>query len=366
MKRCFRYQILLLAGLALSSCQEEAEEAPAPAASAPAKVETAEVKTDLFADEVEALGTVRALEAIELSANVTERVEEIFFEDGQEVKKGDLLAKLSTDEEQAMLAAARANLEEQEREIKRLTELAEEGAVSQVRLQEYMTQRDIALQRVEEVQAQIGDRNIAAPFDGVLGFRQISLGALVGPGDVIATLDILDPVKLDFTVPETFLSDLRTGMEITAYTEAYPGEGFKGEVTQIDTRVNPVTRSVTVRAELPNPGLKLRPGMLLTTRLVKNPTTSLTIPERALLSVQSEHFAFVVEKAAEGEGMVVKRAQVHIGRRKPGYVEITSGLEKGQKIVSDGLLGLRDGAPVEVVGQFSEPAAPFNPSESAL
>ncbi len=347
---------LVLAAL-LSGCEKAPDnEAAAPASAPPAKVKTTRVDTRLFTDQVEALGTVRAREAIDLSANVTDRVAEVAFEDGDRVEKGDLLIRLEDAEENAMLEGAKAGLAEQEREIKRLESLVAEGAVSEVRLEEYRTRRDVARQRVEEAQAQIADRRIIAPFDGVLGFRRVSVGALVTPGDLIATLDILDPVKLDFTVPETFLNDLKPGQEITAITEAYPGESFTGEVTRIDTRVNLVTRSITVRAEIPNPDHRLRPGMLMTTTLRKNPRESLSIPERSLVSVQANHFAYVVE------GTNARRATVTIGRRVPGYVEIIEGLEAGETVVTDGLLGLTDGAVVEVIGEFESPAEPYSPS----
>lgn len=352
--------LICLAAL-FSGCEKGPDNPSTGPASAPAaKVKTTPVTTRLFSDQVEALGTVRAQEAIDLSANVTDRVAEVAFEDGDQVKKGDLLLRLEDAEEIAMLEGAKAGLAEQEREIKRLQSLVAEGAVSEVRLEEYRTQREVARQRVEEAQAQIADRRITAPFDGVLGFRRVSVGALVGPGDLIATLDVLDPVKLDFAVPETFLNDLKPGQEISALTEAYPDESFTGIVTQIDTRVNLVTRSITVRAEIPNPGHRLRPGMLMTTTLSKNPLESLSIPERALVSVQANHFAFVVE---DGNA---RRATVTIGRRVPGYVEITAGLEAGETVITDGLLGLTDGAAVEVIGEFDSPAEPYSPSGVSL
>jgi len=351
--------ILLLA----SACERKPGAAGGPAAQGPAKVRFATVEERAFADEVEALGTVKAFEAIDISANVTETVAELHFNDGQMVEKDALLAQLSSDEEAAMLEGAKVNLAEQEREVDRLRELADDGAVSQVRLQEYLTRRDLALQKIEEAKAQLEDRRITAPFAGVLGFRRISVGALVKPGDVIATLDLIDTVKLDFSIPETFLGDLKPGMLIDAHGDAFPGDTFRGKVVDIDSRVNPVTRSVVVRAEIPNPGHRLLAGMLLTTRIAKNPQTSPAIPERALLSVQTKHFAFVID---EGDGLAtVRRLPVTIGRRVPGYVEVTGGLEKGQRIVADGIIGLRDGAKVTVTGEFDGPAAPYSPQGGA-
>jgi membrane fusion protein (multidrug efflux system) len=322
----------------------------------------ANVEKRQFADEIEALGTVRAMEAIEVSSNVTDRVVELFFEDGDRVERGDLLVRLDDTEEKARLQGALALQAEQEREIKRLDELVRDGAVSKVRLEEYRTQRDIAMRQVEEIQAQIDDRLIQAPFAGVLGFRRVSLGALVSPGDVIATLDQLDVVKLDFTVPETFVSGLRPGLKIEARTEAYPDDVFQGTIRLVDTRVDPVTRSMTVRAEVPNTDFRLRPGMLMTTVLAKNPRTTLCIPERALLAVQSQQFVFRIKDRQETRA-TVERVEVPIGDRVPGFVEVTAGLTEGQRVVSDGLIGLSDGAEVEIAGEFEAPAQPYRPSE---
>lgn len=348
--------------LFMGSCEKD-ESAPAasPAAGALSNVQTTKVVRRAFSDRVEALGTVRALEGIDLTSSVTDRVAELFFEDGDSAKKGDLLVRLEDAAERAALEAAKSTLIEQEREIERLKGLVENGAVSQVRLQEYETQADIAARRVEEAQAQIDDRNIRAPFDGVLGFRRISQGALVKPGDLIATFDVLDPVKLDFTVPETFLSSLENGLLIIANTEAYSDEDFSGKVVQVDTRVNPVTRSIMARAEIPNPDKRLRPGMLMTTVLENNPMNSLSVPERSLISVQSRHFVFVLNE--ETTPPSVTRTLVELGRRQPGYLEILGGLEENAVIVTDGLVGLVDGAAVKVTGDFKGPAEPYQPSD---
>ncbi|MDF1741543.1 MAG: efflux RND transporter periplasmic adaptor subunit [Verrucomicrobiales bacterium] len=343
------------------SCEGEKNESKAASAVPLVNVQTTKAARRLYSDRVEALGTVRALEAIDLTSSVTDRVAEMFFEDGDSAKEGDLLVRLEDAAERAAFEAAKSTLTEQEREIERLRGLVANGAVSQVRLQEYETQQEIAARRVEEAQAQIDDRNIRAPFDGVLGFRRVSQGALVEPGDLIATFDVLDPIKLDFTVPETFLSSLKKGLQIEAHTEAYPGDDFSGKVVQLDTRVNPVTRSITARAEIPNPDKRLRPGMLMTTVLENNPRNSVSVPERALVSVQSTHFVFVLDEKTSPPSVV--RASVELGRRQPGYVEILNGVEEGAVVVTDGLIGLVDGAEVKVTGEFKGPAEPYQPSD---
>lgn len=342
--------------------RSETQEAPVAAPAPPAAVVIGSIELSGFSETVEALGTIQAMEATEITANVSETVAELLFEDGQVVKAGELLARLTSDEEQAMLLAARANEAEQEREIKRLQGLVQDGAVPEVRLQEYQTRRDVARQQVREVEARLEDRQIRAPFAGVLGVRRVSVGALVNPGTVMATLDALDRVKLDFTVPETFLGELKEGQNIEAQSQAYPGTAFAGQVSHVDTRVNPVTRAVSVRALLDNSELKLRPGMLMRVVLRSRPRQSPTLPERGLVGLQNQHFVFqFTPDQTEAEAGSVRRQPVRLGGRKPGYVEIVEGLEPGAWVVTDGLLGLVDGARVVVKGRYQGPAPAYNP-----
>ena len=323
------------------------------------------VESREFIAEVEALGTVRARESAEISANVTEVVEELLFEGGQQVEKGDPLARLSSAEEEAALASAQATLLEQEREVERLESLVEDGAVPQIRLEERVTMLEIARQQIAEAEANLRDRNIVAPFSGVLGLRRISVGALVTPGTVITNLDQIDSVYVDFTVAEAYLADLRPGLTLIARAAAYPDEPFEAEVLAVDSRVDPVTRALEVRAEIDNTGHRLRPGMLLTTRLQRDPRESPGVPERSLTQLGERAFVFVVEDGDEGdpEVKVARRRNVEIGRRIPGWVEILSGIEVGERIVSDGVISLTDGTAIRVVGEFEKPSEPFDPRD---
>jgi len=317
-----------------------------------------------FIAEVEALGTVRARESAEISANVSEVVEELLFEGGQQVERGQPLARLSSAEEEAALAAAQANLREQEREVERLEDLVADGAVPQIRLEERITMLEIARQQIAEAEAKLRDRNIVAPFSGVLGLRRISVGALVTPGTVITNLDQIDSVYVDFTVAEAYLADLRPGLTLFAKAAAYPDEEFEAEVLAVDSRVDPVTRAVEVRAEIDNAGLRLRPGMLLTTRLQRDPRESPGVPERALTQLGERAFVFVVEDGDDDpEVKVARRRNVETGRRIPGWVEILDGIEVGERIVGDGVISLTDGTAIKVVGEFEKPSEPFDPRE---
>jgi len=322
-----------------------------------APVLTAKVTKENYALDLDAIGTVQAFESTDISSNVTESVTQVSFNDGDFVKKGTLLATLSDAEEQAMLASAKASLAEEEREIERLKNLVKDGAAPEARLEERKTLADIAKQKIHEAEAKLSDRRITAPFDGWLGLRRISVGALVSPGTVIASLDKMDVVKIDFAVPETYLGSVKDGTLISARTDTDRERRYEGKVSHLDSRIDPVTRSIPVRAEVPNPELALKPGMLVMVRLLVEPKLSLSIPERSLVPVGSKAYVFTIE------GDKAKRLEVKTGRRRPGYVEIIKGLNEGQVIIADGLVGLQDGAAVKVAGAFGGPVKPFNPEQ---
>jgi membrane fusion protein, multidrug efflux system len=323
------------------------------------KVVVHEVAEDDFTEKVEVLGTVRSYESIDVSARVTEIVERVEFADGQMVEKGQPLVKLSSAEDEARMAGAKTQLAEHERELERLRKLAADGAVSSVLVEERETLAELSRRQVQEVQARLADRLVTAPFRGVLGLRTVSAGALISPGTVIATLDQIDQVRLDFPVPEVFLAELETGMLLQARSAAYPARVFEGRVVQISSRVDPTTRSVVVRADIDNPDHALRPGMLLTATVSRMPRSAPALPERALAPVYRQVYVFVVREK-DGQFHVERRA-VETGLRKTGFVEVTAGLKAGEVVVTDGYMGLGDGSPVEVVGRFQEAAPAFNP-----
>jgi membrane fusion protein (multidrug efflux system) len=198
---------------------------------------------------------------------------------------------------------------------------------------------------------------ISAPFAGVLGFRQVSPGTLVTPGTTIASLDDVSVIKLDFAVPEAFLSAVASGQAITAGSAAWPGREFTGVVTTVDSRVDPVTRAVTVRAELPNPERELRPGMLLTVRLFRPERQALVIPEISVIQVAQRAHVFRLKDDGS-----VEQVYVTLGQRRRGEVEVVDGLSAGDRIVVDGVVKLRDGARVTEV---TPPAAAATEEKAA-
>ena len=206
--------------------------------------------------------------------------------------------------------------------------------------------------RVTFAESKLSDTVIRAPFDGRTGLRRVSVGSLISPGTLITTLDDTRIIKLDFAVPETFISIIKEGLPVTARSIAFPNHDFKGTIVSIDSRLDPTTRAITVRAELPNPDGKLKPGMFLNVRLQEERGQVLMIPEQALVPEEGRQFVFLVSDEH------AHKRQVSIGRRKPGKVEIISGLAPGDQIVVEGTQKVRDGARVRDVRQELETRQP--------
>ncbi|MCA1798466.1 MAG: efflux RND transporter periplasmic adaptor subunit [Xanthomonadaceae bacterium] len=296
----------------------------------------------LFADEVEALGTTRAAESVEITARVTNVITAIHFTEGNHLERGDPIVELENSEARANQAAAEAKLIESRGQYERSRELLRTNAVSTSNVEQLR-----AVMRADEAalaaaESRLRDHMVRAPFAGEVGLRRISTGALVSPGTVITTLDNLDTVLLDFDVPETHLSGIAAGQTLTAGGAAYPDVEFTGVVETVDTRVDPVSRAVTVRARLPNTERLLRPGMFMTVRVLRESAPLLLVPEQALVPRQARQYLFVVRDG------VAHEVRVQAGRRAPGHVEITEGVSEGDIIVVEGTQHLRNGTPVEV------------------
>ena len=294
----------------------------------PQAVLAGRVSYEVFDDHIEAIGTSAANESITVTAKVTGVIRTIKFDDGQFVKKGEEIAAVDAGESDARLNVELANVDEQRKELDRIMGLSQSNNVSRARVDQQVAALKKAEANAAAARARVGDFRIIAPFSGVLGPRRVSLGALVQPGAVITTLDDISTIKLDFAVPETFLASLRPGLDIEATTTAYPGELFKGQVVSVDSRVDPVTRSVGIRALLPNPESRLKPGMLMVIDLIKDRRQSLMVAEQALSPEASQNYVFVIKK-----DNTVSKVPVVLGRRRLGTVEILEGLNEGDIIV---------------------------------
>lgn len=311
------------------------------------------VTTRAFSDQIEAVGTAKARESIELTAKSAETIGAINFTDGQKVPAGFVVAELTMREQTADVAAARAELSEASKAYDRINELLSRGYATKAQLEAATARRDTAAARVRSLESRVSDREIKTPFAGMLGLRRVSVGSLVRPGDVITTLDDITVIKLDFSVPEAYMGTLSAGMPVRATVAAYPGRVFQGKVAAIDTRVDPVSRAIALRAEINNDGDLLRPGMLMTVALVRNERTVLAVPEQCLVPIENKQYVFVVTADMKAE-----RREVVIGARQPGYVEILSGLKAGERVVVDGTVRLRAGATVRFGGPEGEKDRP--------
>jgi membrane fusion protein (multidrug efflux system) len=283
-----------------------------------------------------------------VTANVTETISAIHFDDGQRVGQGDILVEMTSAEENALLEEVQARVAEAERQFRRVQSLAASGSASASLLDERRRDLDTARASLMAVESRLKDRLVRAPFAGVVGLRNISLGALVEPGDAITTLDDDSVMKLDFAVPSVFLPSLTPGLAIEAHAPALGERIFAGEIRAIDTRVDPVTRSVQVRALIPNPDRLLRPGILMRVDLLRNPRQGLTIPEEALLQRGEAHFVLVLTDGDDGQP-VAERREVEIAARRPGFVEVTSGLDAGERVITHGADKAKPGEPVAVL-----------------
>jgi membrane fusion protein (multidrug efflux system) len=310
----------------------------------PVPVVTAIVTSEPFTETLEALGTAKANESVVVTPTVEERAVAILVDDGEFVDKGQVLVKLDDSEARYLLAEAKAALKEQQQQFERMRRLAKTNATSRSQLDEEKGLLDIAVAKVSLLEARLQDYTIRAPFSGILGIRQISTGAVVDTDTVITTLDDTSTIKLDFTVPETYLGMLKNGMSVSARSHAYPDRRFNGRVTAISSRVDPETRTLTIRAKIPNPDRLLRPGMLLTVDLVRNQSQSLIIPEEAVIQEKDKKYALLV--TADN---TVEKKEIVTGRRNPGILEVISGLKAGQQVIIQGLTRIRPGSSVNVV-----------------
>lgn len=348
---------VLVSIVLLAACGKQEQKPAAGAASAgaargagpgrssePPTVLRAALITQEWSDEIASVGTTSANESITLSAKVTETVAKINFQDGDTVRAGDVLVELTGRAEVAALKEAQASFVEADRQYDRLNNVAMKGTVTQAQVDTQAALRDSAQARREAIRARLSDRVIVAPFSGVTGFRMVSPGALVSPGTAITTLDDIDTLKLDFAVPESLLATIHTGDTVVAKSTAFPDREFVGKVVSLDSRVDPASRAVKVRAQIDNVDHPLRPGMLLSVKLLTKPRQVLAIDEIAVMQLAGD--AFVYRADADGK---VQRVIVETGARKSGMVEIRSGLQAGDQVVGEGTVKVQPGQVVRFV-----------------
>lgn len=340
MKR--QFSTLVIATLFLATaCGDKPGNASRGAWGAPAKIVTAPVERRPMIEDIQALGTAHANESVEIRSRIASLVERIAFEEGDLVETGELLVELENNEIFAGLALAEASLSESRSVYERNKSLASTRAISASNLDQLLAEVKVDEARVEAAKARLANTVIRAPFSGRVGLRRISPGSFVDTSTVITTLDDVSKIKLDFSVPETFLTAVKDGMSISAHSIVYPGRVFAGAVVSIDTRLDPVSRAVQVRAIIANEDDALRPGMFLTVDLQRDRGEVLLVPEQAIVPEGSAQFVFVVKDA------VVEKRRVDIGRRIPGFVVIRDGVTVGERVIAEGTGKVHDGSQVE-------------------
>ena len=299
-----------------------------------------------FSRDIEALGTLEPNEQVDLSLNASDRITALYFDDGERVRAGKTLLSLAQREQLALVESAEANVEEAARQLDRVVRLAEAEAVSQSELDRAQRDIDSAEANLRALQSRQKDRVLVAPFDGVLGFRRVSVGSFVRPGDVVATLIDDSEMNLDFDIPSIFTRSVQPGTAIFAETDDLPGARFEGVIATLDNRIDPVTRSLRARATIPNPDRVLRSGMFMRVTVTADPRTSLAIPEAAVQPIGPRTFVW---KVSDENGVLkARRVEVELGQRAEGFIEVMSGLTPGDQVIVEGIIRVREGSEINV------------------
>jgi membrane fusion protein (multidrug efflux system) len=289
------------------------------------------------------VGSLRSDEAVIVRPEVAGRVAEISFREGQRVTKGQVLIRLDDSVQRADLERARANLTLSKSKYERAVDLRAKGFISGQAKDEAENTLKVAQADAELAAARLAKTEIRAPFGGIIGLRSVSVGDYVKEGQDIVNLEEIDPLKADFRVPEVFLSQVKAGQVLQVTMDALPDRTWPGQVYAINPLIDANGRAIAIRAQVPNADGKLRPGMFARVRLLTSEARdSLMIPEESIFPVGDDKFVY---KVVDGRAM---RQKVDIGLRREGKVEILGGLTAADTVVTDGIVKLRDGAPVRV------------------
>ncbi|MEZ5774785.1 MAG: efflux RND transporter periplasmic adaptor subunit [Hyphomicrobiaceae bacterium] len=301
-------------------------------------VEASTAETGPVVSSIEALGTLQADQQVVIASEIAGKVVEARFTEGRPIKTGAVVVQLDASTLEATLAQAKADLDLAEVNFARAKSLADKRLGSQANRDEAEGGLATATARLALARAQLAKATIRAPIDGVLGLSTVGIGDYLTPGQAIVTITSIDPVKVEFRVPEVFLSVLKPGLAIDVTVDAFPGRAFKGEVTAIDPVVDVNGRAVRMKASLPNPDGTLKPGLFARVKLVLSVVeAAVLIPEAAIIPEGDKSYVFVLE------GRTVRKTEVVAGQRQDGRVEIKEGLTAGQRVITAGQMRLKDG-----------------------
>lgn len=313
----------------------------------PSSVMAVPVKREKIEDKISLVGTMAADESIEIKNEISGMIEQIGFDEGQKVKKGQMLVMIDAQKLNATLAQAQANLGLAQTTFGRLSSLIKAGAVSQQEYDQAQSDLESKKSEVDLIKAELKETVISAAFDGVMGARKVSPGQFVNQGTTLTYLISQDLMKAEFHVPEKFLGQMKEGQDIEVTVAAYPEETFKGQVYFIDPQVEEQTRTALVKAKIPNPDGELRSGMFANLNLIVSiRPQALVVPEAALVPRGEEVFVFVVDSGNKAQMKTVK-----VGVRLAGRVEIMEGLSEGENVIVEGHQKIGPGSPVNIKNQ---------------
>lgn len=314
----------------------------------PATIASAEVLQEDWVPTLRSVGSLDAINGIIVTTEVSGIIKEIIFTSGEHAEQGTILIRLDDAVDRAALDALRAQRRLAEIKFNRSKDLLKKQVTSKSEYDEAQALYDAAVARVAEQEAVISKKVIRAPFSGLLGISEVDIGQFLEPGDHIVSLQTLDPIHVDYTLPERYLHQVAVGQDVQISVEAMPGEIFRGKVSAIDADVNRATRTLKIRATLPNSEQRLRPGMFAEVLTLQADSQQvLTIPRTAVSYHTYGNFVYVIAKQQDGS-LRVKRHQVVTGESRAGRVAILQGLEAGDQIVRAGLVKLREGMPVKI------------------
>ncbi len=332
----------------------------------PQTVSSAEVREENWAPVLSAIGSVSAVQGAIIAAELGGVVSEIKFENGGVAKKGDVIMKLDASQEEALLRSAEAEAELARTDLERTQGLASQKVVSKAELDAAESKFRRLTAIVDQMRSNIRKKTLVAPFDGHVGIRQVNVGQMINPGQQVVALTSLDPVYVDFALPQQYLAQLSQGLEVRVTTDALPGRVFPGKLTAVNSMVDTVTRNVSVQATLENADHVLRPGMFAKAEVVlPEKSSALVIPGSAVSYAPYGDSVFVIEKKKDEktgkETQVIRQQFVRIGEARGDFVSVTEGLKAGETVVGTGVFKLRNGMAVTINNDLA-PKPQINPT----
>lgn len=328
----------------------------------PSAVTTLKLQKQLWSPAITTFGSIKALQSVTITTDLAGIVSDIQFQSGQSVKKGDLLLRLQDDQERAQLHTAEARRDFAQLELTRKQNLQSKNTLASSEVDAAENELRQASAAVENALALIARKQITAPFDGLLGIRQTSLGQFLNPGTPIVTMHSVDPIYVQFSLPQHQLPSASTGLSIRVLSPAIPPGQWTAKITAIDSQLNDASRSITVEATIPNPNQSLRHGMFVNVELpLPSEPDALVVPASAINYAPYGDSIYVVKESISKDGTstkIVDQQFVKLGDARGDQIRILSGLKDGDEIVTSGVFKLRPGAPIQINNSVQPPNEP--------